>query len=113
MARLKVGSGELGDGRVHLLDVVQRLRRHPGLGRGLGHELVHRPLVHTGKAPGKMFDNAKAYLAVTRGSGVLRKGQHSWNISVTKEARVDPKVVLESSMECPSRGIFFSVKKNH
>ena len=30
-----------------------------------------------------------------RGSGVLRKGQHSWNISVTKEARVDPKVVLE------------------
>ena len=30
-----------------------------------------------------------------RGSGVLRKGQHSQNISVTKEARVDPKVVLE------------------
>ena len=30
-----------------------------------------------------------------RGSGVLQKGQHSWNISVTKEARVDPKVVLE------------------
>ena len=26
-----------------------------------------------------------------RGSGVLRKGQHSWNISVTKEARMDPK----------------------
>ena len=42
-----------------------------------------------------------------RGSGVLRKGQHSWNISVTKEARSDPKVVLESSMECPFRGIFF------
>ena len=37
-----------------------------------------------------------------RGSGVLPKGQHSWNISATKEARVDPKVVLESSMECPS-----------
>ena len=48
-----------------------------------------------------------------RGSGVLRKGQHSWNISVTKEARVDPKVVLESSTECPSRGIFFlSIKKS-
>ena len=46
------------------------------------------------------------------GSGVLPKGQHSWNISVTKEARVDPKVVLESSMECPSRGIFFCPKKN-
>ena len=43
----------------------------------------------------------------SRESGVLRKGQHSWNISVTKEARVDPKVVLELLMECPSRGIFF------
>ena len=42
-----------------------------------------------------------------RGSGVLRKGQRSWNIFLTKEARADPKVVLESSMECPSRGIFF------
>ena len=42
-----------------------------------------------------------------RGSGVLPNGQHSWNISVTKEARVDPKVVLESLMKCPSRGIFF------
>ena len=49
---------------------------------------------------------------MTRGSGVLPKGQHSWNISVTKEARVDPKVVLESSMECPSRGNFLlPVKK--
>ena len=46
-----------------------------------------------------------------RGSGVLRKGQHSWNISVTKEARVDPKVVLESSAECPFRGIFFFAPK--
>ena len=36
----------------------------------------------------------------TRGSGVLRKGQHSWN-------RMDPKVVVESSMEYPYRGIFF------
>jgi len=43
---------------------------------------------------------------------VLLKGQHSWNISVTKEARMDPKVVLESSMECHSQGIlFFTVKK--
>ena len=42
---------------------------------------------------------------------MLRKGQHSWNISVRKEAMVDPKVVLESSMECPSRGIFFVHKK--
>ena len=41
-----------------------------------------------------------------RGSGVLSKGQRSWNISVTKEARVDQKVVLEPSMKCPSRGIF-------
>ena len=39
-----------------------------------------------------------------RGSGAFPKGQHSWNISVTKEARVDPKVVLESSVECSSRG---------
>ena len=38
-----------------------------------------------------------------RGSGVLPKGQHSWNISVMKEARV---VVLEPPMECPSRRIF-------
>ena len=52
MARLQVGGGELGDGGVHLLDVVQRLGRHPGLGRGLGHELVHRPLLLTGVAPG-------------------------------------------------------------
>ena len=42
-----------------------------------------------------------------RGSGVLPKGQHSWNISVTKEARMDLKVVLELSMECLFRGIFF------
>ena len=41
-----------------------------------------------------------------RGSGVLPKGQHSWNISVMKEARVDPKIVLELSMKCPSLGIF-------
>ena len=48
------------------------------------------------------------------GSGGLWKGQHTWNISVTKEARADPKVVLESSTECPSRGIFFSsIEKNH
>ena len=37
-------------------------------------------------------------MSTVRGSGVLPKGQHSWNISVTKEARVDPKVVLESSL---------------
>ena len=48
-----------------------------------------------------------------RGSGVLPKGQHSWNISVTKEARGDPKVVLELLMECPSWGFFvFFQKKN-
>ena len=41
----------------------------------------------------------------------MRKGQHSWNISVTKQARMDPKVVLELSMECPFRGIFFCPKK--
>ena len=46
-----------------------------------------------------------------RGSGVLPKGQHSWNISETKEARVDPKVVLESSAECPFRGIFICPPK--
>ena len=44
---------------------------------------------------------------------MLWKGQHSWNISVMKEARADLKVVLESSTECPSRGIFFVHKKNH
>ena len=42
-----------------------------------------------------------------RGSGVLPKGQHSWNISITKEARMDPEVVLDSSAECLFRGIFF------
>ena len=44
---------------------------------------------------------------VQRGSGVLRKGQHSWNISVMKQARMDPKVVLELLMECPSWEISF------
>ena len=43
---------------------------------------------------------------------MLPKGQHSWNISVTKEGRVDPKVVLESSMEGPFLGIFFAYKKS-
>ena len=47
----------------------------------------------------------------TRGSGVLRKGQHSWNISVTKEARMDPEVVLDSSAECLFRESFFARKK--
>ena len=42
---------------------------------------------------------------------MLLKGQHPRNISVTKEDRMDPKVVLESSMECLFRGIFFSRKK--
>ena len=46
-----------------------------------------------------------------RGSGVLRKGQHSWNISVTKGARMDRKVVLESSTECPFQGIFLCPPK--
>ena len=47
----------------------------------------------------------------TRGSGVLPKGQHSWNISVTKEARMDPEVVLDSSAECLFWGIFFCLQK--
>ena len=42
---------------------------------------------------------------------MLRKEQHSWNISVTKEARMEPKVLLESSMECLFGGIFLPVKK--
>ena len=46
-------------------------------------------------------------LLFTRGNGVLPKGQNSWNISVSKEANVDLKVVLESMMECPSGIIFF------
>ena len=41
----------------------------------------------------------------------MLKGQHSWNISVTKEARMDPKVVLESSIKCPYQEIFFAPKK--
>ena len=41
----------------------------------------------------------------------MPKGQHSWNISLTKEARVDPKVVLELSMECLTLEIFFARKK--
>ena len=43
---------------------------------------------------------------------MLPKGQHSWNISVMKEARVDPKVVLELSTECSSGESFFVHKKN-
>ena len=46
-------------------------------------------------------------LTFLRGSGVLPKRQQSWNISLTKEARIDPKVVLESSVECNFLGIFF------
>ena len=42
-----------------------------------------------------------------RGNGEWTKGQHSWNISITKEARMDPEVVLDSSAECLFRGIFF------
>ena len=36
-------------------------------------------------------------------SGVLPKGQHSWNISVMKEARLDQKVFLDSlgNLFCP------------
>ena len=44
---------------------------------------------------------------ITRGNGEWTKGQHSWNISITKEARMDPEVVLDSSAECLFRGIFF------
>ena len=50
-------------------------------------------------------------LLFIRGSGVLPKGQNSWNISVTKEARMDPKVVLESVMECPSPIILLVTKQ--
>ena len=42
-----------------------------------------------------------------RGNGEWTKGKHSWNISITKEARMDPEVVLDSSAECLFRGIFF------
>ena len=59
VARLEVGGGELGDGGVHLLDVVQSLGGHPGLGRGLGHELVHRPLLLTRIAPGNRDVNVQ------------------------------------------------------
>ena len=47
-----------------------------------------------------------------RGSGVLPKGQHSWNISLTKEARVNPKVDLESSVEWPFLGKIIYHDKN-
>ena len=47
------------------------------------------------------------WITCTRGSGVLPKGQHSWNISVMKEAKMDPKVVFESSAKCSFRRIFF------
>ena len=49
----------------------------------------------------------------SRGSGVLPKGKHSRNISVTEKARMDPKVVLELSMECPFGVSFFGSKNNH
>ena len=55
---------------------------------------------------GETYENSSGNCG-PRGSGVLRKGQYSWNISVKKEARVDPKVVLELSAECPFGGIFF------
>ena len=41
-----------------------------------------------------------------------KKKKKSWFISVTKEARVDLKVVLESSMECPFGLSFVAHKKN-
>ena len=62
----EVGGRQLGDGRVHLLQVVQGLRVHALLHLGLGHELVHRPLVHAGKAPGKMIDTVAPALSGAR-----------------------------------------------
>ena len=55
------------------------------------------------------------YVITYKGEWSVAKGQHSWNISVTKEARVDPKVVLESLMECPyfARTIFFKPKQTY
>ena len=45
---------------------------------------------------------------------MLPKGQHLWNTSVTKEARMDSKVVLELLMECLFLGnLYFTIKKNH
>ena len=35
----------------------------------------------------------------SRGNGEWTKGQHSWNISITKEARMDPEVVLDLSAD--------------
>ena len=51
VAGSQVGGAELGDGGVHLLDVVEGLGRHPGPRHGLGHQLEQRPLVMAGRAP--------------------------------------------------------------
>ena len=47
----QVVCGELGDGGVHLLDVVEGLGRHAGPRHGLRHQLEQRPLVMASVAP--------------------------------------------------------------
>ena len=49
-------------------------------------------------------------MATTASAG--RKGQHSWNISVTKEARMDTKVVLNRRLNALFGEYFFARKKN-
>ena len=60
----------------------------------------------------KVINNLKVTLKyikvlILRGNGEWTKGLHSWNISITKEARMDPEVVLDFSAECLFWGIFF------
>ena len=63
VAGSQVGRAELGDGGVHLLDVVQGLGRHPGPRRGLRHQLEQRPLVMASVAPsGKKYLENSVFL---------------------------------------------------
>ena len=68
---------------------------------------AHGLLLLLARLPDRWLATSGVLKYTTRGSGVLPKGQHLWNITVTKEARMDPEVVLDSSAECHFRGIFF------
>jgi len=43
---------------------------------------------------------------------VLPRGHHSWNILLTKEARVDPKVVQESTVDAHISVSFVAYEKS-
>ena len=56
--------------------------------------------------------NGRKVWLTGKGEWMLPKGQCSWNIAVTKEARMDPKVVLEFRWNTLIGEYFLSIKKS-